>query len=100
MEEFAPFLKLLNQNNLNYLLSERLFQRIWLFYQGRKKPLLDYYGEDLVRQALPFSFGGFENLLKYWLEASVRPTPATMKNNFYSFIELMLDERNKTEQVE
>ncbi|MDN6362798.1 MAG: TetR/AcrR family transcriptional regulator [Tetragenococcus koreensis] len=91
MEDFLPFLRALNKNRLNSLLTDELFQHILLIYPKIKKVL--------VTQALLFSFGGFESLLKDWLVSEVRETPEEMKEKFYTFIHLMLDERNQTSDI-
>ncbi|AYW46052.1 TetR/AcrR family transcriptional regulator [Tetragenococcus koreensis] len=99
MEDFLPFLRALNKNRLNSLLTDELFQHILLIYPKIKKVLFQQYGEELVTQALLFSFGGFESLLKDWLVSEVRETPEEMKEKFYTFIHLMLDERNQTSDI-
>lgn len=82
MEKHRSFIQLLVENNLNYLLINKMFKQIMIVYKIRKKELFDLYGEKTVSQTLMFSFGGFEKYISYWIMSDEQVTTTQLKKDF------------------
>jgi AcrR family transcriptional regulator len=74
-QKHLDFLKILQSNNLLYLLLENLNEIIPGVYNIFKGNLKEYACEDDLKYALAFSVGGYWNVLVIWLQDGAIKSP-------------------------
>jgi len=82
VNENLYFFKKLVDNNMLYLVTDKLLKEIITVYRVRKKYLFDEFGEKSIENTLVFSFGGFTNYIERWVKNYNRITPQQIKKEF------------------
>ncbi|OTN88563.1 hypothetical protein A5819_001044 [Enterococcus sp. 7E2_DIV0204] len=84
------FIKSLVDNNLLYLLLDRIYEKVILVYDIRGKEILRIYGKNAISNSLRFIFGGFERYIKEWLKEDNRKSPLQVQKDFEAVIEIWM----------
>ncbi len=82
------FIQKLTDNNLTYLIFDKLLPKIINTYKVRKSNLFDEFGEATIENLLTFSFGGFENYIKKWIKDKNRMSLKQVNTEFLEMTEI------------
>lgn len=86
-EDNKQFLTKLVNNDLLFIVSDILLEKIILFYKLRRQELFEKIGEKNLENTLTFIFGGFEKYLKRWINNKDNHSALEMKQEFIEISE-------------
>lgn len=82
------FLTKLVNNDLLFIVSDILLEKIVLFYKLRRQELFEKFGERNLENTLTFIFWGVEKYLKKWINYKEEYSALEMKQDFIKISEL------------